>query len=224
MLRYLSAKSLTFTPGLRFRVDILDVIDAQASGMYAITRTNNSLTNAFTAASQNTQTATLDLNGKNFFFTNWTFSYDYTKVLNYGYASNLHITNPNILSVYLERRFLQNNRATIRLAAFDLFNQNTGYTTVPNGNITTETNVNRLGRYYMLTFALRLQKFAGRAPTQDGDFRRGNRGNRGGFGGPGGPGGPGGGGNGGGPGGGGNGGGGFGGGGNGGGGFGGGPQ
>jgi uncharacterized membrane protein YgcG len=189
------AKALTLTPGMRFRLDILNVIDAQASGNFAMNRTSNSVSNSFFDANTNTRTLTMDLNGKNYFFNNWTWYYDYTKQENYGYASSVHVTNPNILSTYVERRFLKNNRATIRLAAYDLLNQNTGFTTTTNGNSITQTNTNRLGRYYMLTFTLRLQKFAGRAPTQDGDRRGGDRGNRqGGFGGGPGGGGPGGGG------------------------------
>lgn len=175
------SKTLTFTPGTRFRVDLQDIIDAQASVNYSISKTDNSITGN-NAALQNTnvRALTLGLTGKNY-FGDWTLSYDYSKQINSGYT--IPVTNPNILSAYLERRFLPQNRATIRLAAFDLFNQNTGYSVVPNGANITQTSVNRLGRYYMLTFSLRLQKFAGRSPIQDGDrdFRGGgDRGGRGG--------------------------------------------
>lgn len=178
------SKSLTFTPGTRFRVDLQDIIDAQASVNYSLTKTDNSLTgNSVALQNTNVRALTLGLTGKNY-FGDWTFSYDYSKQINSGYT--IPVTNPNILSVYLERRFLPQSRATIRLAAFDLFNQNSGYSVTPEGASVTQTSVNRLGRYYMLTFSLRLQKFAGRAPIQDSDrdFRgggdRGGRGGRGG--------------------------------------------
>jgi len=177
MLRNI-AKSLVLTPGARFRLDILDVIDAQAIANYAISKTSNSLTGPLFSQNTNIRTLTLGLTGKNY-FGNWTFSYDYNKQYNYGYASSVNITNPNILSLYLERRFLANNRATIRFATVDLFNENTGYTNTVSGNTNTQTNTNRLGRYYMLTFALRLQKFAGRAPNQN-NGRGGRGGDRGG--------------------------------------------
>jgi hypothetical protein len=61
------------------------------------------------------------------FWKDWTFSYDYTKTLNYGYADRVNIKNPNILNVYVERRFLKNNRATLRLAATIYLTSNTGY-------------------------------------------------------------------------------------------------
>ena len=91
----------------------------------------------------------------------------------------------------MERRFLKGNTATIRVAAFDIFNQNTGFTASQNGSTFTQSNVNRLGRYFMATLAIRLQKFAGKAPEQpERRFDGGAGGGRpGGFGGPGGQGG-----------------------------------
>jgi len=83
---------------------------------------------------------------------------------------------------------------------FDLFNENTGYAATSTASSFTETQTNRLSRYYLATFTIRLQKFAGKAPVQQDSprgFRREGGGGPGG-GGPGG-GGPGGGGFGGGP-------------------------
>jgi hypothetical protein len=48
------------------------------------------------------------------------------------------------------------------VAAFDLFNQNTGFSTATTASSVIQTNTNRLGRYYMGSLTLRLQKFAGR--------------------------------------------------------------
>jgi hypothetical protein len=165
---------------MRFRVDITDVIDAQFLTNYAINHTSNTVNNPAINGGTNTRTWNLGLNGKNYFFKDWTFSYDYAKAINYGYSSDLgKVTNPNILNLYLERRFLKDNRATIRLSAFDLFNENTGFSSSSTPSSFTETHVNRLSRYYLATFTLRLQKFAGKAPNQnnpDRQFRRGNRG------------------------------------------------
>jgi hypothetical protein len=44
------------------------------------------------------------------------------------------------------------------LSAFDLFNQNTGYTSTITGNYSTQSNVNRLGRYYLVSFIYRFKK------------------------------------------------------------------
>lgn len=171
------AKTLALTQGLRFRLDITDVVDAEVNGNYTINHSDNSLKNAGLAS--NFRTMVLGVNGRNYFWKNWTLSYDYTKTFYYGYSNS---TNPNILNMYVERRFLKNNVATIRLAANDLFNQNTGFASTQNGTYITQTNANKLGRYYMATFILRLQKFAGTKPNM-------GPGGPGGFRGPG-PGGP----------------------------------
>lgn len=163
-----TAKSLVVTPGIRFRTDITDVIDAQLLTNYSISTINNSIISTDfrnTAA----RTLTLGLNGKNYLWKNYTVSYDYTKLIYSGF-NGVNQTNPNIFNAYVERRFLKNNAATIRVAAYDLFNQNTGYTYTPSGTGYTVQNINRLGRYYLLSFSLRLQKFAGKAPQQD-DYR-----------------------------------------------------
>lgn len=189
------AKNLVLTPEVRFRVDLPNVIDAQLLTNYNINRTSNSVQNDFNNSITNIRTWNVGLNGKNY-FGDWVFSYDFTKATNYGYASNIKVTNPNILNLYVERRFLKNKVATIRLSGFDLFNQNTGYSSTTTASSITQSSVNRLARYYLLTFTLRLQKFAGKAPTQDirsGDRQRGGPGGGGpGGGGSGGPGGPGG--------------------------------
>lgn len=190
------AKNLQLTPGVRFRLDLPDIVDAQVLTSYSINKTSNSISNALTEAGSNVRALNLGINGKNYFWKDWTLSYDYTHQINYGYT--VPVTNPNILNAYVERRFLKNNAGTIRAAVFDIFNENTGYSSTTTATSITQTNVNRLGRYFLLTFTLRLQKFAGRAPSSGMGPDGGGRGDRGSRreGGPGGPpgGGPGGGG------------------------------
>jgi uncharacterized membrane protein YgcG len=185
------AKTLTLTPTVRFRVDITDIMDVQALTSYSINKTDNSVNTGLFSANQNIKTWIIGLSGKNYILKDWTLGYDYTKQQNFGYSSAVPITNPTIFNAYLERRFLKGNAATIRVAAFDIFNQNTGFTASQNGSTFTQSNVNRLGRYFMATLAIRLQKFAGKAPEQperrfDGGAGGGRPGGGGNFGGPGG--------------------------------------
>lgn len=172
------AKTLSFTPGTRFRVNFPDIVDTEAGVNYGVNKTNNTLPSA---RNTNIRTLTMSLNGKNYFWKDWTLSYDYSRLVNYGY--DFAVPNPNILNLYVERRFLKQNAATIRLQAFDVFNQNTGFSFSAINGTTTQSQTNRLGRYFLMTFTYRLQKFAGRSPMQGGD-NRGDR--RGGFGGQGG--------------------------------------
>ncbi len=176
------AKTLVLTQGARFRVDITDVIDAEVNASYAINHSDNTLQQA--NVNNNYRTITLGANGKQYILKDWTLSYDYTKTIYEGFTGS---TNPNILNTYVERRFLKGNVGTLRFAVNDVFNQNTGYTSQQTATFNSQSNINRLGRYYMLTFTLRLQKFAGKAPQM-------GPGGPGGFRGPGGgpgPGGPG---------------------------------
>jgi hypothetical protein len=182
------AKTLTLSPSLRFRVNITDIIDAELSSRYTINKTNNSLNTPLFNQNTNIRTLELGANGKNYFFKDWTLSYDYTKQINYGYASSLKVKNPNLFNAYVERRFLKDHRGTLRFSTFDIFNENKGFSTTTNGSIVTQSNVNRLGRYFLVSFTLRLQKFSGKTPTQEPG--RGFR-NGGGNGGPGTSGGPG---------------------------------
>ncbi|WP_295719609.1 TonB-dependent receptor [Mucilaginibacter sp.] len=157
------AKNLVLSQGVKFRVSIENVIDAEASTTYSVNKSNNSLTLA--NINNNFSSLNLGINGKNYFWKDWTLSYDYSKVLYYGYKG---ATNPNILNTYVERRFLKGNMGTIRLSAMDVFNQNTGYTSTQSGSYATQTSSNRLGRYYLLSFTLKLQKFAGKKPSMGG--------------------------------------------------------
>ncbi len=176
------AKNLVLTQGLRFRVDITDVIDAEVNTSYSINHSVNSIPQA--DVNSNFRTITLGVNGKNYVWKDWTASYDFTKTIYQGYVG---ATNPNILNTYVERRFLKGNVGTLRFSVNDVFNQNTGFTSTQTGSSITQSNVNRLGRYYLLTFTLRLQKFAGARPTMGPGGPGGFRGPGGGGPGPGGP-------------------------------------
>lgn len=80
---------------------------------------------------------------------------------NAGYESTFMNNNPTILNAYLEISFLQNNMALIRLQGFDLLDQNRNMGTYSQyiGNDLYEARNNRLGRYYMVTLNMRLQKY-----------------------------------------------------------------
>ena len=149
----------TIRPGARLRIDYTDIIDININGSY----TYNKNTTQYPTYQYTTEVKTwsLGLEGKNFFLKDWTIGYDITKLINKGFISTVN-TNPTLLNVYLERRFLKNNKGTLRLQGYDLFNQNTGISREVNGTTVTDYQNNRLGRYFMLTFNLRLQKFAGK--------------------------------------------------------------
>lgn len=144
--------------GARFRLDLEDIVDADLNATYSYNTTGYSIA---TTPSTNAKTLNFGLNGRNFFFKNWTLGYDLNKTINNGYSSTIKV-NPTILSTYIERRFLKNNLAALRLQGFDLFNQNTGITRNVTSNSIIDSRTNRLGRYYLLSFTYRIQRFPGK--------------------------------------------------------------
>ncbi|MHC8950436.1 TonB-dependent receptor [Sphingobacterium hungaricum] len=78
-----------------------------------------------------------------------------------GYDSDVLNVNPTIINAYIEFTFLQNKMALLRFQGFDLLdqNKNIGIYTEYIGNDLYEARNNRLGRYFMVTLNMRLQKF-----------------------------------------------------------------
>ena len=80
---------------------------------------------------------------------------------------NSIIKNPTILRLYTEYRFMKGNVGAFRLEAFDIFDQNSGISRDVFDNIIIDRQVNRLGRYFMLPFNLRLNRFGGGPVTRN---------------------------------------------------------
>ena len=165
-------RNWVYTPGARIRLDIPDVVDLDLNGSYNVNTTTTKYTTYTSSTTVNS--LTIGLNGKNFFFKDYTLGYDLSKTYNTGYISTVN-SNPTLLNLYVEARFLKNHAGTLRFQGYDLFNQNTGISRVVNGTIITDYQNNRLGRYYLLTFNLRLQKFAGKLPFKRNPGERGDR-------------------------------------------------
>ncbi|MGV3507721.1 MAG: outer membrane beta-barrel protein, partial [Sphingobacteriaceae bacterium] len=149
-------KNMVISQGLKVRFDINDVIDAQLNTSYSYNQTSYSL-NSFSDRKVNRYFISLE--GRNYFFKDLTLGYDLSQTINEGYNANN--TNPTLLSLYLEHRFLKGNRGTIRLQGFDLFNQNTGISRDVFDNEIVDRQNNRLARYFLLSFNFRLQHFGG---------------------------------------------------------------
>lgn len=102
------------------------------------------------------------------------FGADVSKTFNKGYRSQ---EDPFIINTYIEQKFLKGQRGTIRLQAFDLLDEQVNINRTV-GDILTDSRTNRLGRHFMLTFTLRLQKFSGINPFQESSGHGGMRGPR----------------------------------------------
>jgi hypothetical protein len=85
------------------------------------------------------------------------------KVINEGFAGNVN-TNPFIINATLEKQFSKNKNLSLKFQALDMLNENIGIARSVQNNTVTDTRTNRLGRYFMLSAVVRLNKFVGQAP------------------------------------------------------------
>ncbi|MEJ6982026.1 TonB-dependent receptor [Pedobacter sp. P351] len=145
----------TIMPRASFRMDIKDIVDVNLAADYRLRKSKIVFENRTNQSES--KTLNLSMGGRNFFFKKYTLGYDFTKQLNYGYQSISN--NPNLLNVYFERRLLKQNMGTLRLQGYDLFNQNVGISRVVNANNITDSQSNRLARYFLVSFNLQVRKF-----------------------------------------------------------------
>lgn len=160
------AKNYNFRQELEFEVDIDNVVDLELETSYSINHTNYSQE---TFADRRSNTLRYQLRGRNYFAKDFTLGYDLSKTVNSGFDNSI-MKNPTILGLFAEYRFLKGNKGALRLDGLDLFNQNTGITRDVYDNIIIDRQINRLGRYFMLSFNLRLNKFGGgKGPRANGN-------------------------------------------------------
>jgi hypothetical protein len=98
--------------------------------------------------------------------------YDVDYTINSGLAGGVN-QNLAIMNASIEKQLFKKKNGIIRLAAFDLFNQNTNISRNVAGPSIIDTRTNRLTRYFIATFTYRLQRFAGKTVQGPGmDIRR----------------------------------------------------
>lgn len=150
-------KNLIISQGANFQLNPAKWIELNPGVNYTANNNTYSI-----SAQQNTKVSTWNLtfNGKAYIRKTWILGADFTKALNKGYTSAFSV-NPFIMNTYLEKQFLKNNAASLRFQIFDVYNENTSISRSVTANSINDTRSNRLARYAMLTFSLKLQKFNG---------------------------------------------------------------
>ena len=157
-----TGKNWIFSQGLNMQINPNKNFELNPGLRYSFnSNTNDAITNNNTQVS----TYTLNFNSKVFFLKSWLIGSDFSKSINNGYSSALAV-NPFIINTYLEKQFLKDKSATLRLQGFDLLDQNTSVSRSVTGNVITDSQSNRLSRYVMLSFTMRIQKFSGKQPEQ----------------------------------------------------------
>jgi len=147
-------RNLNFVQGLKVNYMMEDWFTVDLRSSFSLNRTRNSIPAMFNT---DANTLALGLGGKTY-VKKWSMSFDVSTRINNGFSNSVK-ANPTLLNVYLERTFLKNDRGVIRLQGFDLMNQNTGISREVSGNEIYDVRNDRLGRYFLISFNLRLQKF-----------------------------------------------------------------
>jgi Outer membrane protein beta-barrel family/CarboxypepD_reg-like domain len=153
----IEAQNLSWRQELEFRVDLKDIVNFQVETSYSQNLTNYS-SDIF--ADRQSNRFECGIEGRNYFFKDLTLGYDFTKQVNSGF-DNGAVRNPTLLRLSMEYKFMKNDMAAIRVEGFDLFDQNSGISRDVFDNVIVDRQVNRLGRYFMLSLIYRVRKFGG---------------------------------------------------------------
>jgi hypothetical protein len=116
-------------------------------------------------------TWTLSSDARFDFGAGFIFRWDFDYTINQGLAAGVQ-KNIALLNASLEKEVFKKKNGVIRLAGFDIFNQNTNVSRTVDNNLITDRRTNRLTQYFMLSFTYRLNKFTGTQPQQNNNFRR----------------------------------------------------
>ena len=150
----ISAKNISWRQQLEFRVDLKDIVNLQIETAYSqnLTSYSNSI------ADRQSNRFEYGIEGRNYFFKDLTLGYDFSKQVNSGF-DNGAVRNPTLLRLSMEYKFMKNDMAALRVEGFDLFDQNSGISRDVFDNVIVDRQVNRLGRYFMLSLIYRVRKF-----------------------------------------------------------------
>lgn len=144
------------TQTLKGTINTNSWLELGTSATYVLNSNRYSLANSLNSQVSN---YILSSDAKFYLPANFIISYDVQKTINKGFTSNF--TDPFIVNSYIEKKLFKSQNGSIKLQALDMFNENANVSRSVSNNVITDSYTNRLGRYYMLTFSLRLSRFGG---------------------------------------------------------------
>jgi len=156
-------RNWVFAQRLAVDIKIKKWLETSGGVNYALNSTKYSISSS-NLQNLNTNAWSLSHSSRFFLPADIIFSYDIDKTINSGYAGNVN-ANPLIINSTLEKQLFKKKNASIKLQAYDLLNENTSISRSVTAQSITDTRTNRLGRYLMLSFVLRLNKFSGQQPA-----------------------------------------------------------
>ncbi len=165
-----TGKNLILSQRLDLQINPVTWLELNPAGTYTYNKNNNSLN---TRANAEVNSISYSFDSKIYFLKTWIWGTTTEKTYNSGY--NSIGKNPLIINSYLEKQFLKGKKASFKLQAFDILDQSTSLSYVVNGPTSTLSQSNRLSRYFMLSFAFNISKFAGNSSSNMPEMGGGER-------------------------------------------------
>jgi len=158
-------KNLLFSQGGKMEFNWKEWLEFDLGARYGLNRVRYSL-----PGQQNVDYGswTISNNSRIDLPKDWVFKHDLEYIINRGLSSGVN-QNIILMTASFEKTLFKKKTGILRVSGFDVFKQNKSIARSVNGNNITDTKVNRLTRYFMLTFIYRINKFSG---SQAGDMRQ----------------------------------------------------
>ena len=150
-------KNLLLAQGGKFEFNWKDWLEIDLGGRYGLNRVRYTL-----PGQQNVDYGSwiISSNSRVDIPKGWVFRYDLEYIINRGLSNTVN-QNIALLNATLEKTLFKKKNGIFRISGFDIFKQNKSIARTINGNNIVDTRVNRLTRYFMLSFIYRINKFSG---------------------------------------------------------------
>lgn len=154
-----TGKNLVLSQRLSLQINPQPWIELTPAGNYLYNTNENTINSRLNTK---INTISLSFDSKIYFLKTWIWGTTTDKTINNGFTGGIN-ANPLILNTYLEKQLFKGKKGALRFQAFDLLNESTSVARIVTGNAITDSQSNRLARYFMLSFTLNISKFAGNA-------------------------------------------------------------
>ncbi|TKC00750.1 outer membrane beta-barrel protein [Pedobacter cryophilus] len=167
-----TGKNLILSQRLSLQLNPTTAIELTPAANFTYNKNQNTIN---TRANSEVKAWSLSFDSKIYILKTWIWGTTTDKTINSGYGGIN--ANPLIINSYVEKQFLKGKKGSLKFQAFDLLNESTSISRIVTGNAITDSQSNRLARYFMLSFSLNISKFAGNstAPPSEFDRQRMNR-------------------------------------------------
>ena len=154
-------KNLLLSQGLKYEFNWKDWLEIDFGGRYGLNKVTYTLPGQ---PNVNYTSWTLTNNSRVDIPGGIVFRHDLEYIINKGLSSAVN-QNIVLLNASLEKTLFKKKNGIFRLSGFDIFKQNQAIARTINGNNIVDTRVNRLTRYFMMSFIYRFNKYSGKQPA-----------------------------------------------------------